>query len=211
MAAGRALSRNVVTWAIDYRMPPLYPYPASLNDCFAVYLKALEEHSPEFIFMGGGSAGGNLAAALLLRVKDENLPMPAAFVLMSPEIDLTESGDSFFTNVGNDILGPLLQVNLLYPNGYNLAHPHLSPLFGDVTGFPPTLLQTGTRDLYLSNAVRMHRKLRSAGVEAQLHIFEAMPHGGFGGAPEDTELSIEIQQSLERNLPNRSSVGRISR
>jgi epsilon-lactone hydrolase len=116
-------------------------------------------------------------------------------------VDLTESGDSFQTVLGIDpVLRPLMHVNRLYANGHDLAHPYLSPLFGDVTGFPPTFLQTGTRDLFLSNTVRMHRKLRAAGVEAELHVFEAMPHGGFGGsAPEDKELTAEVRHFLDRH------------
>jgi monoterpene epsilon-lactone hydrolase len=201
MATGGALSRDLITWAVDYRMPPLHPYPASLDDCMATYRKALEVRAPEDVFVGGGSAGGNLAAALLLRAKDEGLPMPAALVLRTPEVDLTESGDSFHTVLGIDpVLQPLMHVNRLYANGHDLAHPYLSPLFGDLTGFPPTFLQTGTRDLFLSNTVRMHRKLRGAGVEAELHVFEAMPHGGFGGgAPEDNELTAEVQHFLNRH------------
>ena len=89
--------------------------------------------------------------------------------------------------------------HLLYANGHDLADPHLSPLFADLTGFPPTFLQAGTRDLFLSNTVRMHRKLRAAGVEAELHVFEGMPHGGLGGAPEDIELAMEVQRFLERH------------
>jgi epsilon-lactone hydrolase len=85
--------------------------------------------------------------------------MPAALVPLTPEVDLTESGDSFQTNVGIDTLPPLLATNRLYANGHDLAHPYLSPLFGDLTGLPPTFLQTGTRDLSLSNTVRMHRRL----------------------------------------------------
>jgi epsilon-lactone hydrolase len=199
MATGGALRRNMITWSVDYRMPPLHPYPAALDDCMATYCKALENRAPEDIFVGGGSAGGNLAAALLLRAKDEGLPMPAALVLITPEVDLTESGDSFHTLLGLDpILSPLMQVNLLYANGHDLSHPYLSPLFGDVTGFPPTLLQTGTRDLFLSNTVRMHRKLRAAGVEAELHVFEAMPHGGFGGrTSEDQDLAREVGLFLQ--------------
>jgi epsilon-lactone hydrolase len=157
------------------------------------------ERSPDNVFVAGASAGGNLAAALLLRAKDEGLPMPAALVLLSPEVDLTESGDSFHTNLGIDhVLAPLMHVNLLYAGGHDLADPYLSPLFGDVTGFPPTFIQTGTRDLFLSNSARMHRKLRASGVEAELHVFEAMPHGGFGGAPEDLEVGVEVQRFLGR-------------
>jgi acetyl esterase/lipase len=200
MASAGTLGRGMITWAVDYRMPPHHPYPAGLDDCVAAYRRALEERPPEDVFVGGGSAGGNLAAALLLRAKDEGLPMPAALVLISPEVDLTESGDSFQTNLGIDhVLSPLMHVNLLYANGHDLADPYLSPLFGDVTGFPPTFLQAGTRDLFLSNTARMHRKLRAAGVEAELHIFEAMPHGGFGGAPEDIEIGVEVRRFLDRH------------
>ncbi|MGO8862582.1 MAG: alpha/beta hydrolase [Acidimicrobiales bacterium] len=201
MASGGALGRSMITWAVDYRMPPLHPYPAGLDDCVAVYRKALEERLPADIFVGGGSAGGNLAAALILRAKDEGLSMPAALVLGTPEVDLTESGDSFHTNLGFDhVLSPLMNVNLLYANGRDLTEPYLSPLFGDLTGFPATFLQTGTRDLFLSNTVRMHRKLRAAGVEAELHVGEAMPHGGFGGTtPEDRELADELAEFLERH------------
>jgi epsilon-lactone hydrolase len=204
MGAGRALTVNMPVWAIDYRMPPAHPYPAALDDCLAVYRAALEERAPEQIFVGGTSAGGNLAAALLLRAKDEGLPMPAALVLMTPEVDLTESGDSFVTNDGLDnLLRPLMPVNQFYADGHDLSHPYLSPLFGDVTGFPPTLLTSGTRDLFLSNTVRMHRKLRSADVDTDLHVWEAMPHGGFGGgAPEDMEMVAELQTFLAKQAPN---------
>lgn len=83
--------------------------------------------------------------------------------------------------------------NLLYANGADLRDPLVSPLFGDLSGFPPTLLQSGTRDLFLSTTVRLHRALRRAGVAAELHVFEAMPHGGFGGGtPEDAELRAEV-------------------
>jgi acetyl esterase/lipase len=169
-----------------------------------VYRAALKERPPSHVFVGGGSAGGNLAAALVARAKDEGLPLPAALVLISPEVDLTESGDSFHTNLGIDnVLGSLMQTNLLYANGHDLGHPYLSPLFADVTGFPPTFLQAGTRDLFLSNTVRMHRKLRSAGVEAELHVFEAMPHGGFAGAPEDFEVRVEMRRFLDKYRPAR--------
>jgi epsilon-lactone hydrolase len=200
MTSAGALTTGMTHWAVDYRMPPLHPYPASLDDCLAVYRRLLEERSPQHVFVGGASAGGNLAAALMARAKDEGLPMPAGLVLLTPEVDLTESGDSFQTNSGLDnVLGSLMPANLLYANGQDLAHPYLSPLFADVAGFPPTLLQSGTRDLYLSNTVRMHRKLRAAGVEAELHVFEAMPHGGFAGAPEDLEVRLEVRRFLDRH------------
>jgi acetyl esterase/lipase len=195
-----ALQTGMVTWGVDYRMPPQHPFPAGLDDCVAVYRALLETRSPADVFVGGASAGGNLAAALIVRAREEGLPMPAALVLNSPEVDLTESGDTFRTLLGHDtVLGPLGEVNRLYADGHDLADPHLSPLFADVTGFPPTYLQAGTRDLFLSNTVRMHRSLRAAGVEAELHVFEAMPHGGFGGAPEDMEAAAEQRRFLNRH------------
>jgi acetyl esterase/lipase len=200
MASVGAATNGMITWAPDYRMPPLHPHPAPLDDCMAVYRALLDQRDPADIFVGGGSAGGNLAAALMVRAKDEGLPLPAALVLLTPEVDLTESGDTFQTNLGIDnVLGSLMQTNLLYANGQDLTHPYISPLFADVTGFPPTFLQAGTRDLYLSNTVRMHRKLRQAGVDAELHVWEAMPHGGFAGAPEDAEVRTEVRRFLEHH------------
>lgn len=195
-AASQAVGRDGITWAPDYRMPPLHPFPAALDDLLAVYRAALDAVGPHRVIVSGSSAGSNLAAALLVRAKDEGLPMPAALVLLTPEVDLTESGDSFRTNNGIDsMIGSLKVANLLYAAGEDLAHPYLSPLFADLTGFPPTFLQTGTRDLFLSNTVRMHRKLLHAGVSAELHVFEAMPHGGFGGTtPEDEEVRAEARR-----------------
>lgn len=190
------------TWSIDYRLPPEHRYPAALDDCMAVYRAALQRHPAHRILVGGRSAGGNLAAAMLLRAKDERLPMPAGLILLSPEVDLTESGDSFAVNAGIDAMlpGSLMANNLLYAGGADLADPYLSPLFGDLSGFPPSILVTGTRDLFLSNTVRMHRTLRAAGVAAELHVFEAMPHGGFGGTPEDGEVVRELSRFVAERL-----------
>ncbi|MBM2619349.1 alpha/beta hydrolase [Actinoplanes sp. LDG1-06] len=196
-----AMTNGMVTWGVDYQMPPRHPYPASLDDCVAVYRALLEVRSPADIFVGGSSAGGNLAAALMVRAKEEGLPRPAALVLDSPEVDLTESGDSFHTNFPYDNrLVPLIEVNRLYAAGHDLDDPHLSPLFADVSGFPPTYLQSGTRDMFLSNTVRMHRRLRAAGVDAELHIGEAMPHCGFtGDTPEDLDLAAERRRFLDKH------------
>jgi acetyl esterase/lipase len=185
----------VRTYGVDYRTPPQHPYPAALDDCLAAYRHVLDHHAPKNIVIGGRSAGGNLAVATLLRAQDEGLPSPAGLVLLSPQLDLTESGDSFEVNRLVDVVlpGSLMSNNLLYANGADLADPYLSPLFGVLEGLPASFLQTGTRDLFLSNAVRMHRLLRRADVPVELHIFEGMPHGGFmGGTPEDQELADEV-------------------
>jgi epsilon-lactone hydrolase len=203
MARRMANQVQMQTWSVDYRMPPDHPYPAPLDDVLAVYRGLLDIRAPEQIVVGGGSAGGNLAAALMLRARDEGLPLPAALILLTPEVDLTESGDSFHTNLGIDcvLTESLADSIALYAGDHDLRHPYLSPLFGNLTApFPPTFLQAGTRDLFLSNTVRMHRKLRAGGVEAELHVFEAMPHGGFFGAPEDDELTDEIRRFLSDHI-----------
>lgn len=196
---------GVRCYGVDYRTPPQHPFPAALDDCLVAYRYLLDHYTPDRIVVGGRSACGNLAAAMLLRARDEGLPMPAALVLLSPELDLTESGDSFEVNRYVDVVlvGSLMSNNRLYADGADLSEPLLSPLFGDVSGFPPTFLQSGTRDLFLSNAVRMHRKLRQAGVPAALHVFEAMPHGGFGGVtPEDEDLADEMARFVGRHWAN---------
>lgn len=196
----QADQHGVRCYGVDYRMPPEHFYPAALDDCIAAYRYVLERYSPTSIVIGGRSAGGNLALAMILRARDEGLPMPAGLVLLSPQADLTESGDSFQVNQMVDVVlpGSLMANNLLYAGGADLTHPYLSPLFGNLDGLPPTFLQAGTRDLFLSNTVRLHRALRRASVDAELHVFEAMPHGGFmGGTPEDRELSAEISRFVQ--------------
>ena len=201
MGIGTATRVNARVWAVDYRMPPDHPFPTPLDDCLAAYRALVQQRRPEQIIVGGASAGGNLAAALTLRARDEGLPMPAAVVLYTPGVDLTESGDSCQTNLGLD---PLLTGSggaafRLYAAGHDLTSPYVSPLFGDFTkGFPPTILTTGTRDLLLSDTVRMHRALRAAGIAADLHVEEAAGHGGFfGTAPEDHEITSEVRRFVD--------------
>jgi acetyl esterase/lipase len=205
IAIDTAIRRGVRVWAPDYRMPPQHPYPAALDDCLAVYRTLLKERSAEEIVLSGGSSGGNLAVALVLRSRDEGLPLPAAAILLTPHVDLTESGDSFRTNLGVDtvLTSSPMRASLLYAGGRNLRDPYLSPLFGDFTkGFPPSLLASSTRDLLLSSTVRMHRVLRAAGIVAELHILEAAPHGGFmANTPEDEDLEQEVRRFAATYCP----------
>src|SRR6516225_5823902 len=126
-----ATRHSIRMWAVDYRMPPDHPFPAGLDDCVQTSEAMLDEYRAEQIVVGGLSAGANLAASLVLRVRDERLPMPAGVVLLSPELDLTESGDSFRTLLGVDttLTSGLLPINELYGGDHQLADPYLSPLF----------------------------------------------------------------------------------
>lgn len=188
----------------DYRMPPEHPFPSGLEDCVEAYRFLLERYDPSKIAVEGSSAGANLVAAMILKARDEGLPLPGACSLHTAGVDLTHAGDSFATNQVIDIVlrGPQPETMLLYAGGHDMRDPYLSPLFGDFSkGFPPTILISGTRDMLLSPTVMMHRALRRVGVEAELHVFEAMPHGGLGGSsPEDRELQSEIAGFIRRKL-----------
>jgi acetyl esterase/lipase len=185
-------------------MPPDRPYPAGLDDCLDGYRYLLERYPAQNIIFEGGSAGANLVAAAILRARDEGLPMPLACVLHTAGVDLTAIGDTFQTNQIIDVVlrAPQPETMLLYAGGHDMAHPYLSPLFGDFSlGFPPSLLLSGTRDVLLSPTVMMHRALRRAGIEADLHVFEAMPHGGFGHAtPEDRERLDETALFIRNRI-----------
>jgi acetyl esterase/lipase len=187
-------------WAVDYRMPPDHPFPTPLDDVVAAYRALLDERRPEEVVVGGASAGGNLAAALLLRARDEGLPPPAAVVFNTGAFDLTGGSDSWHTNDGLDniLSSAAAPCTELYAGVHDRREPYISPVFGDVTGFPPAIFLTGTRDLLLSDNVRMHRRLRAAGVAAELHVWEAAGHGGFlGMAPEDAERTAEMRRFVD--------------
>ena len=206
-AAMTAAEMGCVTFGLDYRMPPDHPFPAAVEDGEAVWREIIKQFDPKKVAISGSSAGGNLSATVTLKVRDAGLPMPGAVGLLTPATDLTGAGDTRNTNAGIDtVLRPIPTMVALYAGGHDLTDPYLSPLFGDFTkGFPPAFLQSGTRDLLLSDTVRMHRKLLQAGVTADLHVWEAMPHGGFGGifglpTPEDREMSEAFVAFVDRHL-----------
>lgn len=183
---------NIRVISVDYRMPPDFPFPAAMDDAITVYRELLNRYPADKIGVFGTSTGGGMTLALVLRAKAEGLSLPAAIVVGTPWTDLTKTGDSYFTHEGIDNVlvsydGWLGDAAKLYANGHDLKDPQLSPVYGDVKGFPPTLLVSGTRDLFLSNTVRMHLKLREAGSIADLVVFEGLSHAQYlmnGHAPE---------------------------
>ena len=185
--------------SVDYRMPPDFPYPAAMDDALAVYRGLLEEYPPEKIGVFGTSTGGGMTLALMLRAREEGLPLPGAIAPGTPWSDMTKTGDSYFTNEGVDNVlvsydGWLEAAARLYANGRDLHDPMLSPVYGNVAGFPPTLLTSGTRDLFLSNTVRMHLKLREAGVDADLMVFEGLSHAQYGMSGQAPETIFHFKQ-----------------
>jgi len=194
--------------SVDYRMPPDFPFPAALDDAVAVHREMLKTTKAKNIGVFGTSAGGSLVLTTMLRAKMEHLALPGAIAPSTPTADLTKTGDSLFTNemVDNVLVsqdGFIRATILLYANGHDLKDPLLSPIYGDMHGFPPTILTSGTRDLYLSNTVRVHRKLRAAGVEAVLQVFEGQAHGQYNRditAPETKEYNDEIARFFDLHL-----------
>ncbi|MGX7704222.1 alpha/beta hydrolase [Methylobacterium sp. Gmos1] len=194
--------------SFDYRMPPDAPYPAAMDDAMAVWRAALALQPAGNMAVFGTSTGGGMTLALMLRARREGLPLPAAIAPGTPWSDLTETGDSYKANEWLDNVlvsydGVLNRAAKLYADGHDLRDPQLSPIYGDLRGLPPTILTTGTRDLFLSNTVRTHRKLRQAGVEASLQVFEGMSHAQYlfdPDAPETREVFTEIAAFLDKHL-----------
>ncbi|MBW4034490.1 MAG: alpha/beta hydrolase [Proteobacteria bacterium] len=186
--------------SVDYRMPPQAYFPAALDDVVTVYKHVLKTTPAKDIAVFGTSAGGALTLEMVLRARAEGLPLPAAIAPGTPMSDATKTGDSFYTNekVDNVLVsrnGFCQAATIVYAHGHDLKDPLISPVYGDLHGFPPAILTTGTRDLLLSNTVRVHRKLLRSGVPAILEVFEGESHAQYqfdDRLPETKEAFTEI-------------------
>lgn len=194
--------------SVDYRMPPDHPFPAAVEDVVAVYRHLLAQRPARSIAIGGTSAGGGLSLAAVHRFLALGLDPPGAIYAGTPWADLTKTGDTLFTNEGLDRIlvsyeGVLAAAASLYANGHDLKDPLISPVYGDFAGFAPTYLVTGTRDMFLSDVARTHRKLRVAGVDADLNVYEGLSHAGYlvvPDSPESRQVYAELDEFLLAHL-----------
>ena len=184
-----AIKQAVMTEArevymLDYRLAPKYVYPAALDDTLKVYEEILGRAGAENIIVFGDSAGGNLALALSLRLKEENLPQPAVLILLSPRTTFeTDKLPSRTENADRDLVLGKANVkmynavfNPVYAGKIPLTDPHLSPIYADLKNLPPTLVQIGGYELFVDDGIELLKKATADEMSITLSVYRGMPH-----------------------------------
>ena len=199
------VSKGMNVLCPDYRVAPENPYPAALEDAVASYKWLLTRgYKAENIVVAGDSAGGGLAMALCMYLRDNGLPMPGGLIAMSPWTDLTASGASYDDNYDKDPLYGGTRESLIYINAYPGDHdkkdPYISPAFGSFKDFPPMLIQVGSNEMLLSDSETVAAKARDEGVKVRYHVYQGMFHVfqmAYTAIPESKKAWIEVGKFFE--------------
>lgn len=194
--------------SVDYRLAPEHPHPAALADALTAYRWVLEQGTePGQIVVAGDSAGGGIAVALLLKARDEGLPLPGAGVLLSPWVDLAMTGDSLVSRAPMDVRQDPTGTRWCagqFLVGQDPCDPFASPLYGDLTGLPPLYIQAGDWDILVDDSHRLADKARRARVEVRLEVFPEMLHAfqiWAGNLPEADEAVARLGEYLRDGAP----------
>ncbi len=196
VASNLARASGIPALAPDYRLAPEHPAPTAHDDAYAIYLWALEQgYAPSGIALCGDSAGGNLALATAVRARDAGKPLPAALMLMSPALDFAHDGESHRALADAPLVNRELMdlFNMIYMGDGDLRSPTVTPLHSDLSGLPPVLVHVGSWELLHDDSVTVTERLKQAGVDATLKIFDGMCHSWQIFAP----MLDEGMQSIE--------------
>jgi epsilon-lactone hydrolase len=200
-AGARALS-------LAYRLAPEYPFPAAVEDAAAGYRWLLKQGiSPRRIIIAGDSAGGGLTVAALLFLRDQGDPLPAAGVCISPWADLTCSSETYQTKAQTDPIVTaegIREMAALYLSGLDPKTPLASPIFGDLTGLPPLLIQVGSEEVLLDDSIGLDKRARACGVDSRLEVWEEMIHVWHAFSPvlrEGREAIARIGEYVKEKIP----------
>jgi monoterpene epsilon-lactone hydrolase len=190
----------------DYRLAPTHPFPAAVDDAMAAYRAILDQGvDPRSIFVAGDSAGGGLSVATMLALRDAQLPMPRGAVLLSPWVDLAGTGESMSTNRRYDYLaGDTVATAKLYAKDAELSHPLVSPVYADLSGLPPILVQSGDAEILFSENQLFVERALAAGVRVTHEIEPGMIHvfQGFAAVSPQGQMAIRSIGQFVRSLVN---------
>jgi monoterpene epsilon-lactone hydrolase len=207
MVANLAKRASATATVIEYRLAPEHVYPAAIEDCLAAYRALVADVDPAVVTIAGDSAGGGAALSTLCALRDAGDPLPAAAYLLSPWTDLTGSGESVLTRAAADPMidgAKIAEAGRVYAGDVSLDDPGVSPLFADLGGLPPMLIQTGMDEVLLSDSTRLAERARAAGVDVTLDLADGMWHVYPAFArlvPEATDALVRAAVFMRNRIP----------